>query len=136
MDYKEKKIYYKYANEEKVEERHIRCTINKVVNSTYLIETSYLGNIRIWNFHTGKLINKINIALLHSACLWDDNLIFVGAKDNSIKLVDLKSGTVIKSSLYNKDGVLTMKKIIHPKYGECLVYRGFNPQIKLAVMDI
>ena len=102
-----------------------------------MIETSCDGYIRIWNFHTRKLINKICIAKhnsLNSICLWDDNHIFVGIK-NLINLVYLKSGIVVKS-LCDKP-VITMKKIIHLKYGQCLLYQGiFDEKIKLIVMNI
>ena len=57
---------------------------------------------------------------------------FVGCGDNTIKLVDLKKGIIIKNLKENKDCVLTIKKIVHPLYGECLISQGAkDDQIKM-----
>ena len=43
-----------------------------------MIESSYDGNIRVWNFHSGELIQKIFVSKyqLNVICLWDNNLYF------------------------------------------------------------
>ena len=49
-----------------------------------------------------------------------------------IRLVDLNEGYIIKYLEGPKSGVFTIKKIIHPKYGECLLSQGYEgDQIKL-----
>ena len=57
---------------------------------------------------------------------------FVGSDDNTIKLIELKNGKVIMSLACYNNYVVTIKKIYHPKYGECLISQGLkNAQIKL-----
>ena len=46
---------------------------------------------------------------------------FVGCSDKTIKLIELNNGLIIKSLKNHDNSVITVKKIIHPKYGECLV---------------
>lgn len=61
---------------------------------------------------------------------------FIGSEDYSIKLIELKNGTIIKSLLGHKDIAFTIKKMIHPKYGECLVSQGqYNEDIKLWILS-
>ena len=48
-----------------------------------LIESSYDGNIRIWNFDSGIVLNKIKISedRLYGICLWDNDYLFIGYRD-------------------------------------------------------
>ena len=99
-----------------------------------MIESSCDGNIRIWNFHSGYLLNKINIinGWLYGICLWNNEYLFVGCEDKTIKLIDINNKKIIKILEGHKDHVLTVKLINHPKYGECLISQGAgNDQIKL-----
>ena len=101
-----------------------------------LIESSGDGFVRIWKFHTGELLNKIHIGKneLRGLCLWNSNYLFVGCTDNSIKLVELKNGIIIKSLTGLNNEVCTIKKIVHPTFGECILTQGWeNDQIKLWV---
>ena len=57
---------------------------------------------------------------------------FVGCSDNNIKLIDLSNESIIKSLQGHNDVVLTIKKIIHPQYGEVLISQGTgDDQIKI-----
>ena len=99
-----------------------------------LIESCYDGNIRIWDFHKGNLLNKINISneWLRGICLWNKNYLFVGCDDKTIKLIDLNKNIIIKDLIKANRDMLTVKKICHYKYGECLVSQGWkDEQIKL-----
>jgi WD40 repeat protein len=98
-----------------------------------LIDSCNDGNILIWDFHSGLLLNKINISeyWLCGMCLWNNDYIFVGCSDKTIKLVDLKKG-LIKSLNGHDDFVITVKKIILPEYGECLISQNNqNSKIKI-----
>ena len=67
-------------------------------------------------------------------CLWNDNYLFVGCKDETIKLIEIKKGLIIKSLTGHNDYVLTIKKIIHPEYGECLISQNCEEsEIKLWI---
>ena len=87
-----------------------------------------MGFILIWNFHSGKLLNKIKVIndYLRSICLWNSDFLFVGCYDNSIKLIGLNEGNIIKSFYGHNEPVITIKKIICPEYGECLITQGLN----------
>ena len=107
-----------------------------------IIESCYDGYIKIWDFHSGNLLSKIQILKLwgelqgsHSQvgqlCIWEDDYIFVCC-GSLIKLADLKTGKILKK-LDNKNGsVRNLIQFIHPKYGKCLLSRDdSNQSIKL-----
>ena len=62
----------------------------------------------------------------------DNNYLFVGCADKTIKLVDFNKNIIINSlkARNNKVGhdnkVLSVKQIIHPQYGECLLSQGYE----------
>lgn len=100
---------------------------------TKLLDSDSLGIIRIWEFHSAKLLTKINetkgIELI-SVCLWNEKYLLVAA-DKNIKLIDLNNKTVVKSLESHLKSVYTLKKIILPSFGECFVSGGADEQIKL-----
>ena len=126
-DYSENKKYfiYKENNQDNYKDNYFKSSIiiddNKGL--TKLIGSSCGGFIGIWNFHLGDLLNKIIIGnlWLYSICLWKEKYLFVGSQDSSIKLIDLDKKIIIKDIKGHKNMVLTIKKINHPKYGECLM---------------
>ena len=77
-----------------------------------IIESCEDGNIRIWDFYSGELLNKIKISnkRLYEICLWDNKYIFVGCEDNTIKLVETNMNLIIKSLKGHNNKVLTVKK--------------------------
>ena len=140
-DYYHNKLYNKYCDES----YHYHCSIiiynpNNDINIINLIESSCDGNIRIWNFHTGELIKRIEVIsngeyLLYGMCLWDNEYIFVGCSDRTVKLVEINSGKIVKYLTGFSDFVLTIKKVNHPFYRECLLTKGNNyDMIKLWII--
>lgn len=93
-----------------------------------LITSCYDGNIRIFNFFSGILINKIKIDnhILFEICLWEDNYLFIGTGDNNIKLIDLKNKRIIKNLSGHMNAVVNVKRTVHPFYGKCLISQGKN----------
>ena len=87
-----------------------------------LIESSCDGNIRIWNFHTGIFLRiiKVNKEGLREICLWNNEYLLVGCDDKTIKLINYKDGIIIKELKGHIEKVISIKKIIHPQYGEFL----------------
>ena len=80
------------------------------------------------------LLNRIKISdeSLYGICLWNDNYLFVGCSDKTIKLIELKNKLIVKSLTSHVDRVVTVKKIVHPIYGECLVSQNWHEsKIKL-----
>ena len=64
--------------------------------------------------------------------LWNTSYLFVGYGYEDMKLIDIKAGKVIRS-FDGQKSVLSIKKIIHPIYGEILITQSKNDQIKLWV---
>ena len=125
-------LYHKYYDKDNG--GHGSIIINSNEEIIKLIDSCDDGNIRIWNFHSGLLLNKIEVTkkCLYGICLWNDNYLFVGCSDKTIKLIELYNGLVIKSLTGHNDVVLTIKKIDHPQYGEVLISQGAgDDQIKL-----
>ena len=130
-DFNKKLLYHKYYND--INEGHQSFVINDYYEKIQLIESSY-GIIRIWNFHSGELLNKIKTGDndLRGICLWNNDYLFVGCYDNTIKLIDIKKGKIVKSLIGHNNYVITIKKINHPVYGDCLISQGWKyDQIKL-----
>ena len=125
-DFNEKKNYRKYDDNSGSD--HLSLIINNYGNIIELIESCWDGNIRIWNFNTGKLLKKIkiNYDFINSICLWNSDYLFIGCSDKKIKIIDLNKGKIIKELESHKNNVTTVKKIFHPLYGECLISQGAN----------
>ena len=131
-DYEKNELYHKYYDKD--EGAHFTFNIYNDENNIKLIESSNMGDIRIWNFHSAELLNKIivNNKRLFSICLWNNDYLFVGCDDGTIKLIEIKNRNIITSLEGHKNIVLTIKKINHSNYGECLVSKGFKEdQIKI-----
>ena len=116
---------------------HVSAFVYTSGGMTKLVECEFYGAVRIWSFHTGNLIKKIDICRripLVSMCLWNENYLLVSCVDSTIKLVDFKNYALIKSLEGHNDEVCTIKKIYHPNFGECLLSQGFgNEQIKMWI---
>ena len=136
-DYNNNILYHKYCDNDKRFHKSIIVINNE--NIIKIIESSEDGNIRIWNFHSGELIKRIyvNNDWLRGICLWNNDYLFVGCKDKAIKLIELKTGIILNKLIGHFEEVLTIKKINHPKYGECLVTQGWvHDNIKLWMNNI
>ena len=98
-----------------------------------LIESDSDGYLRIWDFHQAKLIKRIQINKtkkeeIFGFCLWNNDNVFVGG-NNRIVLININTEEIISELNYNlknekcivhHEDVISVKKVIHPKYGECL----------------
>ena len=131
FDFKLNSLYqiYMYENEDKYDpiiiQNNIIVTGDK--ENKKLISSNTYANVLIWDFHSGEFIKKIrvinkicNIII----CLWNDEYLFVGCGDRSIKLINLINDRVVKHFYKHFHEVLTIKKFFHPKYGECLISQG------------
>ena len=82
------------------------------------------------------MLNKIaiNNKRFFSVCLWNNDYLFAGCEDGSIKLIEVQNSNIIYSLETNNNSIaaLTIKKIKIEKYGECLISKGFKEdQIKI-----
>ena len=118
---------------------HMNFVFNFIGNEINLVESDTFGYIRIWDFNTGLLLNKCLVGKnlkLRGICLWNQNYLFVGSNDKKLKLIDLENGAKIDNIKCGIE-ICTIKKIYHPKYGECLVFDGksSNGEIQLWKSD-
>lgn len=138
FDYNNNQIYKKYNDNDN--NRHCSIIININEEKAKIFDSSFDGNLRIWDFHEGNLLDKIKIcdnSWLFGLCLWDNEHLLIGCGDKSIKIVELKNRTInAKLNVFNNK-VLCIKKIIHPLYGECLITQGYEKeQIKIFCKKI
>jgi len=133
-DFNKDKIYHEYHN---IEYTNIKFIINDSDKIIKLIAPGSDSIIRIWNIESRDIIIKIKIKsndldILRSFSFWNNEYLFVGYEDKLIRLINLEYGFVEQKLLGHKEIILTLKKIIHHKYGECLISQGNeDDQIKL-----
>jgi len=124
-DYSSSKLYYKYADDNNKEQYSISVFDKDDVLK--FIESSEDHFIRIWDFHSGKLLNKIKLDIkkyyrVYSYCVSKNNYLFGGTGEYII-IIDLKTQKVESVSLgYNY--AFTIQIIEHSKFGECLISQG------------
>ena len=131
-DFSKNELYYKYY--ECNNKGHGQIIINNSEKIVKLIESCVDGNIRIWNFHSGLFLQKIKVSdkPIFDFCLWNNKYLFVGCKDKTIKIIEIEKKSIIYNLIGHNNIVLTIKRIFHPKYGQCLISQGNeNDQIKL-----
>lgn len=135
FDFDNKELYYKYVDNPRGG-YHNSIVVRRNENIVELIESCDDGNIRIWNFHFGYIIKIIEVfeSTAYGICLWDMNHLFVGSVDKKIKLVDLKTSKIIKIFKSNYPNTFTIKKIIHPKFGESLISLNHSGAVKLWII--
>ena len=67
----------------------------------------------------------------------DDEYIFVGCEDKTIKLLNYNNGKIIRTLEGHKGRVVSIKIINHPKYGNCLLSQDYGlDSIKLWTIKI
>ena len=133
-DYSMRTIYKKYEGNSKND--YMSAKILEIDgNEINLFGSSIDGYIFIWNFHSGELLKTIECCKgiqLRGICIWDENNIFVGADDKSIKLIDYKNEKLLKSFVGQSGTICSVIKIFIPNYGDCLLSGSNNyEQIKL-----
>ena len=126
-DFNKNKLYRTFY-EKNNNHSHGSLLINSNEEIIKLIESCTDGEIRIWNFHSSLLLSKIKVSdkFLYGICLLDQNHIFVASEDKTIKLIDIKNLISAQSLNGHDNAVLTVKKIMHPKYGLILISQGLN----------
>ena len=122
FDFDKKELYYKYVDLRR-KEYYNSIIVRNNENITELIGSCDDGYIRIWDFHAGLIIKEIEVFELdaYGICLWDMNHLFVGGLDRKIKLVNLNTSEIIKIINSKNPNTFTIKKVIHPKFGETLI---------------
>ncbi len=133
-DYEINNIYHIYLDDN-IKENHISIIVNTKEEKVKLIDSSESGNIRIWEFHSGALLNKIKFDIkLNCICLWFDQYYFIGCRDKTIKLINLEKKIIEKNLKGHDNRVVAIKNITHSKYGNCLISQNLElGKIKLWI---
>ena len=131
-DYQKNNIYKIYSDDN----NNGSCCIivNESKEIIRIIQSSNDGNLRIWDFHSGELLKKIKVSNenLREICMWGNEFIFIGCNDKTIKIIDLEKEIIIKELEGHNNEVISIKTIILPRYGKCLISQGVeNDIIKL-----
>ena len=126
-DYIKNELYHEYTDKKENELYSHAIIYTNSDNALIIISSSFDGYIRLWNFHTNKLINKIKIksSILFEICLWKNDYLFVGCGNDELNLINLKNGN-INSFHRHKNAVINIKKFYHKNYGQCLITQGKN----------
>lgn len=135
-DYSDNKLYNNYCSEDS-EKNHGSIIVSEFDTGVKIIESSWDRHIRIWGFHDGILLAKINFEKqLHGICLWNDDDLFVGC-GKSIKLIRLENGVIKKQITdYHQNDILTLRTLNHPTYGNCLISQGLEEgNMKILYFD-
>jgi WD40 repeat protein len=113
---------------------HMSALVFEINDIQQLIESDGNGYIRTWNFHTGTPILCImtgSVINLRGICIWNEQYLFSTGSDSQVKLYDLKKAIYVKGFLGHTTTVCAVDKIVHPKYGECLISHALDGKLKL-----
>jgi len=132
LEPKDNKLYAKLIHEP--ENEHYSGFIYSKNDSNLLCTSCYNGFIHIWDLYSKKIIDIIetNFILCHIIQWNEKYAIAANFNNKSFIIVDLD-----KKKIYNEDNtqhtmeVKCIKKVLHPKFGECLLSAGRDNFIKL-----
>ena len=134
-DYPNNRIYNKYG---KNKSSYFSIIIHDNKKESKLFASNFEGSIEIYGFHSGKLLNEIDINFkgFYGLCLWNENNLLVACCDNTIKIINLEEKKLKKCLYGHGNYVTTLKKIYINNLGECLISQGITSDtIKLWKMD-
>ena len=131
-DFDDCSVYKTYYEKEPSPHAYIILHKNEKKNRIELIDADMKGFIRIWDFHTAKLIKTITTeTIVNGICLWDNQFLATSGRDTNIKIIHLGSKKIINKLSGHKKETLSVKKIHLSKYGDCLVSLDRDGVIKL-----
>ena len=116
-------------------EYHSGFIYNKEDND-YLCSSSTNGRINIWNLYNKNIFKTININNdeLYHIIKWNDKYIIVADySSNSYKIINLEDNNIFDIKGQHTKGIISIKKIYHPKYGLSLLSAGSDRIIKLWI---
>ena len=130
---KSNEIYWKLIEEDNKNACYMNGFIHDTTNYEYLYTCSMNGFINIWDLYQKTLINTIfiNNNFLSQIIQWNEKYILITNGDkNDISVMDLEYGKIIsKTFSKHEKGIMNIKKIVHPLYGESLLSCGLEGSI-------
>ena len=133
-DYDQNILYKKYSNKDTYVYTYNNLDIIKTnYGVTKLITSSSAhGIIFIWNFHSGNLLNKINIEeKFFSMFLYNERSLFIGSMKGNLIIIDLLSQETKKFEKIHKNYISCINSFSHKKKGKCLITHGNDNFIKI-----
>ena len=129
---KEDQLYGEYSGPERT--WHMSAFVQKINDVNILFESDGKGYVRMWDLRNNKIIKSIRCpsVSLRGLCLWNKKYLIAASSDKSFKVFDLEKEQMACSiSGQHFNSLCTVKKILHPKYGEALLTGGVDGKIKL-----
>ena len=126
-------IYWKLIVDKNMDSCYMNGFIDENTNNEYLYACSMNGFIYICDLYKKILINSlfINNNFLSQIIQWNKKYIIItNGNKNNILVFDIESGNII-SKIFSKHekGIMNIKKVIHPFYGESLISCGLEGSI-------
>ena len=131
---KENQLFGEYSGTERT--WHMCAFVEKLNDIDTLFESDGKGDVRLWNLETHQLIKRIHCqgVSLRGLCLWNSKYILAASSDKSFKILDFENGELVASvSGQHYNSLCSIKKIMHPLYGESLLTGSIDGTIKLWV---
>ena len=131
---KENQVYGEYSGTERT--WHMCAFVEKINDIDTLFESDGKGDVRLWNLENHQLIKNIKCqsVSLRGLCLWNQKYILAASSDKCFKVIDLEKGELVCSvSGQHNNSMCTIKKIMHPLYGEGLLTGSIDGTIKLWI---
>ena len=131
---KENQLFGEYSGTERT--WHMCAFVDKMNDIDTLFESDGKGYVRLWNLENHQLIKSIQVKTfsLRGMTLWNQKYIIVASSDKSFKILDLEEGTLACSiSGQHFNSMCSVKKIMHPLYGESLLTGSIDGTIKLWI---
>lgn len=134
-DYNSNNLYNTYSSNI-IKRINSICVNENIEQKTIkLIGLCNKGYILIWNFYNANLIEKLKFfdANLYGICLLNNEYLCFGhlKEINILNLNDKESIITLKHK--HNNNVISIQKIFHPKYGECIISQDEKSDIKLWV---
>ena len=111
------------------------CHYGGYIDKEYLFTTLWNGYIQIWNLYTKKIFKVIKIGdlKLNYILKWNDKYAIANdCHTKSFFIIDLEQYKVISKICSNHTKALkSIKKILHPVYGESLLSSSYDKIIKI-----
>ena len=127
--------YHRYNDGNEYYE-HYKVIIYNKSDEPKIIAAGKERVVLIWDFHSTELLNKIKISdvnydNIYGICLWNKKFLFVGC-GKTLNVIDIENETVVNTLNGHGNNIITIKTVIHPRYGECVISQElYTGQMKL-----
>ena len=125
-------LYGEYTGKQRT--WHMCAFVERIKNIETLFESDGNGYVRLWNLENNTLMKTIYCAScsLRGLCLWNSQYIIAASSDKSFKVIDFVNEKCVTSkSGQHANSLCSVRKIIHPKFGETLLTGSIDGSIKL-----